>query len=777
MDQDKPGKMRTRREFLKTSAVALGTLGVAATVPDNAHSAHGAAPLRIVDSLQFSRDWHFRLGAFEEPGGGEARGTFEERPGWERVALPHSFNAQNTFVPVRGYYRGSGWYRRHFTLSGEQASRKVFLEFAAAFSLADLWVNGRYVGQYMGGFTGFCADVTEFVEAGDNLVAVRVTNVHNPSVLPGKDIPDYDLYGGLYRQAALVIKNRMYVPQYGIRITTPRVSEKAAVVRVVVNVHNGYSDLRQGTVKLVLCDPAEKIVAVKTITAPLGPSEDKTIEATFEALPNPELWSPETPRMYSVYVRLSDGDIPSDQDSASFGIRWYQFTVNDGFFLNGRRLELRGMNRHQDYPGLGNALADHLQVRDVELLKEAGANFVRLSHYPQHPVLLDACDRLGVLVYEEIATWQFIGGEQFVRNAELMMREMIARDANHPSIILWGMMNEGRSRLMFERLKRVAHAADPTRLTVYAENKPDEGWKLGTVEVPDVLGINYNTERIDQVHALLPKCKLVCSEHSNAIAQRGDLDAEMKQIDQVKANLDILESRRYMAGSVLWCMHDYGTDYWASWPEQHSGAIDSTRLPKELWFYLKSRWTQQPMVHLCGHWTWPGEEGKPRVVTVVTNCASVELFLGGRSQGVRRGENPMRWDVPYEASPLKAVGNSNGKEIIDKLRPAGSPAKLELTAEPALMEADSSGVSELTMSVCDAQGVRVPISGEAHFEVNGPGRVRGVGGWPKTKISAGVGRVALEKSGMPGEITVRVTFANLPPSEISVQNSERKTLT
>jgi len=284
------------------------------------------------------------------------------------------------------------------------------------------------------------------------------------------------------------------------------------------------------------------------------------------------------------------------------------------------------------------------------------------------------------------------------------------------------------------------------------------------VGVPDVLGINYETNRIDQVRALLPNCKLVTSEHSNAGARRGDLDAELKQIDQVKANLDILESRRYMAGSTLWCMHDYGTDYWPAWPEQHAGALDSTRLPKELWYYLKSRWTQEPMVHLCGHWTWPGEEGKPRVVTVVTNCPSVELFQGGHSLGVREDENPMRWNVIYQPSALKVVGSCGGRDLADELRPAGPPAKIEVEANPRSIEVIHTDVTELTARVRDAEGTLVPISGEVRFEVGGPGVLRGIGGAQTTQISAGVGRILLQSTGTPGEITVRTFFQNLPPT-------------
>lgn len=752
-----------------TLAGAVILLGATATpIQEAAQSPQPNAPLRSTDTLQFSMGWRFRLGEYDHPGGGQAIGIFDQGDGWDPINLPHSFNAQNTFVPVRGYYRGIGWYRKHLQLSQEQVSRKVFLEFAAAFSVADLWVNEHHLGEYMGGFTGFSADVTEFVHPGENVVAVKVTNVHDPDVLPGKDIPDYDLYGGIYRKATLVIKNPLYIPQYGIRVTTPQVSESAAIVRVTAKARNDYPNQRACNARIQVRDPAGKVVAEKTLAAVLAPREETTFYVTFDPISNPLLWSVDSPRLYTCRVLLSDGDKPSDEDSTTFGIRWYEFKVNDGFFLNGKRVEIRGMNRHQDYPGLGNALLHRNQVRDAEIMKETGANFVRCSHYPQHPVFLDACDHLGILVYEEIATWQYIGGEQFIRNAEAMMRQMIARDANHPSIILWGMMNEGRSKEMFERLKAVARAADPTRLTVYAENNPDEGMKLGTVEVPDVLGINYQTERIDKLHAALPHCKLMTSEHSNAGAVRGDYDSEMKQLDQVKANLDILESRRYMAGSTLWCMHDYGTDYFPVWPEQHSGALDSTRLPKELWYYLKSRWTHEPMVHLCGHWTWPGQEGKPRTVTVITNCDSVELFLGGRSQGVRKNEDPMRWTVTYGESPLRAVGACRGGELTDELRPAGPPAIIEIDANPRSLEVVHTDVSEITIRIRDAQGTLVPISGEVHFDVRGPGVLRGIGGAPSARIAAGLGRTILQTGTAPGDITVTAHFENLPPALATV---------
>ena len=269
-------------------AVALPlVLSLAMPIHDAAQSTPQDTSLRTTDSLRFSMGWYFRLGEYERPGGGQALGTFEQGPGWDPIDLPHSFNAQNTFVPVRGYYRGIGWYRKHFTLSPEQASRKVFLEFGAAYSVADLWVNEHHLGQYMGGYTGFSADATEFVKPGDNLVAVKVTNVHDPDVLPGKDIPDYDLYGGLYRKAALVIKNRLYIPQYGIRVTTPQVSESAAVVHVAVKVHNDYADQRTCAAKVQVLDPAGKTVAEKALTVPACAGRGKDFGHHFRPHPQP----------------------------------------------------------------------------------------------------------------------------------------------------------------------------------------------------------------------------------------------------------------------------------------------------------------------------------------------------------------------------------------------------------------------------------------------------------------------------------------------------------
>lgn len=717
-----------------------------------------------------SQGWYFHLGEYDRPGGGQIAGDFEAKSGWKPVNLPHSFNAQNTFVPVRGYYRGTGWYRKHFQLTESQCARKVFLEFGAAFSLADLWVNQQHAGQYMGGYTGIRADVSDVVKPGDNLVAVRVTNVHNPDILPGREIPDYDLYGGLYREAALVLKDKLHIPQNGIVVTTPEVSAASAQIRLQVKARNDYNERRHCTAVAVIRDPGGRTVAELSASQAIGPFAEAMFTIESDPLRSPALWSVDSPQLYSVEVSLRDGTREADREQVPFGIRTFEFRAGEGFFLNGKRVELLGVNRHQDYPGLANAVAPRLQARDAELIKKMGGNFVRTSHYPQHPVFLEACDRLGILVYEEIASWQFIGGEVFMRNAEAMLRQMIERDRNHPSIILWGLFNEGRSRELLERLNRAAHGIDPSRPTIYADNKPEEGKALGTTSIPDVLGINYRTEEIDKVHAAVGDLKMLCSEHTNFDrALRGDPASEAGEVERLKRNLDILESRPYMAGAALWSMHDYGTDYEPVWPEQHSGVLDSTRLPKEAFFYLQSRWLRDPIVHISSHWSWPGQEGKKRTVTVFSNCESVELFLGGHSLGTRKGENPAHWEVVYQPGILRAVGQCGSKTVSDELRTAGNPVKLQLTTTDGSLRADGADVAELTVAAVDANGTTVPAAATVvQFEVEGAGAIRGVGGRPSVRLRAGTGRIVAQSSTTPGKTKVTATAPGLAPASVEI---------
>lgn len=718
----------------------------------------------VRDIQDFSRGWRFRRGHVDT---GQAPSL--DDGDWTPVALPHCWNAEDTFTRTRGYYRGPGWYRKRFVLTEAQCRRRVVLAFGAGYGVADVWLNGDYAGRFMGGFTGFAVEDAGRLHPGENVAALRLTNEHDPDVLPGKETPDYNLYGGLYREARLILKDRLHIPEHGVALTTPSASPAVARLNAGVMVRNDRKTAAEWTCTVSVYDAAGDLVIEKRDWHRLDPGAERLVLFPFPGIRNPALWAPDHPYLYTVQASIEQGKQVIDNVTLRYGFRSFEFRRDDGFTLNGARLKLRGVNRHQDYPGLGNALPERLQVRDAEVIKGMGANFVRTSHYPQHPAFLDACDRLGLLVYEEIASWQFVGGKTFARNAEAMLRQMIVRDRNHPSVILWGLLNEGRSKDLFGRLHTIAHGLDPTRPTVYAENKPEEGIELGCVYVPDVLGINYKLPHMDDIRNMLPEARLLSSEHTNAdYAVRGHLGTELRQLEKVAEDVELIEARDYLAGGALWSMHDYGTDYEPVWPVQHSGVVDAYRLPKQAFYYLKCRWNPRPLIYICGHWTWPGEEGQTKQVVVVSNCEQVELFLNGRSLGAQRA-NPAAWDVPYEPGELVAVGTKDGRKGQKTLKTAGAPAWLRLSAQPGVIRADGRDVAEITAGVTDAAGVVAPVEGDVRFACDGPGVVRGIGGEPVTALAHGLGRIVVQAAETPGTIAVRAAFGALPEARITVE--------
>ena len=706
------------------------------------------------------------------------RPSFDDRS-WETVGVPHCFNAADTFLPKRGYYRGPGWYR--LVLPELPASRRVELEALGSFALTHVWLNGALLGRFMGGFTGFSVDLTPHLRSGRNVLALRVSNQHNPDVLPGKEIPDYNLYGGIYREIGLTITDPLHIVGRGLIASTPAVSEEAACVHLNVRVRNDRRGKAAGRVTAEIVSPDGHIVARGERPYAIAAKGERLVHVPLPPVERPALWSPDDPKRYTVRVGLHDDGGLVDEGAREIGFRWYRFDADKGFFLNGKPLKLRGVNRHQDYPGLGNAIPANLQALDVELIKELGGNFVRCSHYPMHPAFLDACDRLGVLVYEEIASWQYIGGEAFARNAEQMMEEMIARDRHHPSIILWGLLNEGRDVALFRRLNDTAHRMDPWRLTIYAENNPEEGAKLGTTVVPDVLGLNYKVPHLDELRVgELAGMRVMSSEHTNAnIGERRRepgqvpewVDDEVWQMRRVMQDVVEFEKQGWIAGSTLWCMHDYGTDYGPVWPHHYSGVIDAWRLPKVAALAMRAHWATKPVVHIAGHWTWPGDEGKERPVVVVSNADEVELVLDGRSLGRRSRADGFTWQVPYQPGTLAAIGRfPGGVEVRDERRTAGEPAALRIEALHGELAANGTDVTLVTVTIVDAQGIRVPTANvHVHVEADGDAAFFGLGGRPEVVTHAGWGRIALRAGRTPGDVRVSASAAGLATVHTTVR--------
>ncbi len=345
--------------------------------------------------------------------------------------------------------------------------------------------------------------------------------------------------------------------------------------------------------------------------------------------------------------------------------------------------------------------------------------------------------------------------------------------------MLWGLLNEGRDVDLFRRLNDTAHACDSSRLTIYAENKPEEGAPLGTIHVPDVLGLNYKVPHLDELRPLLEGMKVLNSEHSNAnIAERFDkegvliedwVENELWQIGNIARDIDEFDKRDWIAGSALWCMHDYGTDYGPVWPMHESGVIDAWRLPKACAHYLRARWLDTPYISILGHWTWPGHEGQPKRVVVVCNAPEVELYLGAQSFGSQRGSTIFEWEVPYRPGVLKAVGKYDRSANGANLRTANEPVGLSMELLPNELPANGTDISLVTAMVVDGAGLRVPnYKANVRFRLDGDATFMGLGGKSEVQVRKGMGRIPLRAGRSSGPVYITARCEDLPEADATL---------
>jgi beta-galactosidase len=407
----------------------------------------------------FNRGWLFArqsqgtgaLGSFDrqneaaariEPRFRDARTPGYDDANWAAINLPHTWNAYDSMDEAPGYWRGIGWYRKHFKLADQHSGKAVFLEFEGASSVAEFWLNGTRIGEHKGGYTGFELDVTDDVKFGnvDNVLTVKVDNLFRDTVPPTVKT-DYTFYGGIYRDVWL----RIFEPSYVSDVVwfTPRVDEQAAELRLRSLVANKARQAVGLTLVQEVFDPQG--ILAKTFSTAIRVPPGKTQEVMQDGgrVANPLLWSPDSPHLYHIRTTLLEGSRPMDMVENPLGFRWFKFDAQQGFFLNGKRVQLQGTNWHQSYPGMGDALPNSRHVKDMEIIRAMGVNFWRTSHYPHDPATMEASDRLGLMVWEELPINKEIGSPpEYVANCLAMANEMIRRDRNHPSVIVWGIAGE-----------------------------------------------------------------------------------------------------------------------------------------------------------------------------------------------------------------------------------------------------------------------------------------------------------------------------------------------
>ena len=559
------------------------------------------------DSLNFNREWSFQLG---DVAGAEAV-AFDDAK-WENVGLPHSFSVPY-FAANDKFYVGYGWYRKHFDVPAAWAGKRVNLEFDGVFQVAEVFVNGQRIGEHKGGYTGFSFDITDAVKPGDSVVAVRVNNLWNARLAPRAG--EHVFSGGIYRDVRLVVTAPLHVAWYGTSVTTPQVSKESATVNVKTEVVNDSSTAKSATVKTSILDAKGKTVAQMESTQTIAAGVTNVFDQTSAPILNPKLWSPENPNLYSVKTVVLDGKKAVDDYTSPLGFRWFKFTADQGYFLNGEHYYFKGANVHQDHAGWGDAVADSGFFRDVKLVKDAGFDFIRGSHYPHAPVFAQACDELGMLFWSENCFWGTGGFKNanwscsayptdaaddadFEASVKASLRDMIRINRNHPSIIVWSMSNEPffsdqsvmpKVRRFLSDLVAYSHEQDPTRPAAIGGCQRGDIDKLG-----DIAGYNGDGARLPEY--VNSGVASVVSEYGSTIADRpgkyepgwGDLPGT-PGADKNKTGSWRLPWR---SGEAIWCAFDHGSI--AGRRFGGMGFVDYFRLPKRQWYWYRNEYLHIP---------------------------------------------------------------------------------------------------------------------------------------------------------------------------------------
>jgi len=620
--------------------------------------------------------WEFRKGRTSPAWLSEASGS------GERVDLPHCWNAQDTYHKGTDYYRGWGAYRREFT-TPDSAGAICLFETEGFYGIGDVWLNGRRVALVDGEYIGVSVDLTAHLAplGQANVLAVRLTNRCPKHVLPGIADPDFVLHGGLSGRAWLRLRPHLHIVDGATRLTCPDPLADTAMLTITSAVRNDGPSLRTVQLRWELLDAAGSGVAsAEAVRIVLEGGQGKVVAATL-TVSSPAPWSLDSPVLYRLVSTLTDDEVTVDTREMDYGLRRAEFRAHDGFYLNGDRVPLRGCNRHESMPGFGRALPSGLHALDARTIKDHGLNFVRLSHYPQHPGFLQACDRLGLLVYAELASWKSVRGHgRWLQSATRQFEHMIRRDRHHPSIILWGMGNEAQSRRAYLKLRRIAGELDPGRPVTYAENHFYRARRARTLGVPDVWGVNYELDAIrDGLAASRMQCVVVSECSNEPHTCRGDLAAELRQVRTLERDLSRLDDRAGVAGWTVWCYNDYATLRKGRY-RRFSGIVDAWRVPKLAATWLKFRYGNEPCVRIAGDW---GREGSAtRTIAVVGNGGAVRLACGGKTLAEVQADGFAEVELPYTPDPLVAETERDGRRVSDTLWPFGDAWGLVLDLIP-----------------------------------------------------------------------------------------------
>jgi beta-galactosidase len=779
---------------------------------------------RPTNTVSFNQDWRFHLGELSD-----GQRVDLDDSNWRKLNLPHDWSIEGPFdenspagTGGGALNGGLGWYRKSFIVPQIAKGKLVFIDFDGVYRNSEVWINGHYLGKRPYGYSSFQYELTPYLNFGaQNLIAVKVDNSEQPN-------SRWYSGSGIYRNTWLTTVDPIHVDHWGTWINTPEVNEQTASVAIETTIKN--QSARDASLNLLttILDASGREVTRSSTPLSLK-ANDKSVANQKLTISKPILWSDEKPYLYKAVSEVQLNGRTIDRYETPFGVRYFNFDVKNGFSLNGKRLKIRGVCNHHDLGALGAAVNTRALERQLEMLKAMGVNGLRTSHNPPAPELLEIADRMGFIVMDEaFDIWKkektkfdyhLDWDEWHKRDLE----DMLLRDRNHPSVIIWSIGNEVAEQwgshpeagIISKELVGIVKNLDRTRPITAACNFVSTDNTLITAGNLDLVGTNYAHAEMHKFPQMFPNRPLIYTETTSALATRASYDMPSDQVrrwppkwDQPlkEGNADfscsaydncsapwgstqeetwkLIKKYDFISGMFIWTGWDYiGEPTPYPWPaiSSYFGLIDLAGFPKDTYYMYQSEWTTKPMLHLLPHWNW--KPGQPIDVWAYFNSDEVELFLNGKSLGTKRktgDELHVSWRVPFEPGTLKAISRRNGKvELTEEVKTAGQPARIELVPDRRQIRADGRDLSFVTVKVVDKNGVVVPYADNVvKFEVRGgSGFLAGVDngnqisheGFKAKQRKAFHGlAMAIVQSNGHGAITLRATADGLAPALVTI---------
>jgi len=756
--------------------------------------------------INFNENWSFFHGNVFS-----AQSVTFDDASWRKLNLPHDFGIENTFnasspsTSEGGFLDGGvAWYRKSFNLPESYNGKSISVTFDGSFMNTEVWINGNYLGIRPYGYITFQYDITPYLNYGStvNVIAVKVNNIQ-------KSCRWYS-GSGIYRNVWLNVLDSVHIAFCGSAVTTPSVSASSASVTIKTDVQN-QSSVGQNVMlhSIVLNNEGVIVASGDASLASISAGSVNAFTTNIE-VNNPTLWSMENPYLYKLKTYVISNSAKVDSFSSTLGFRNVVFDANTGFSLNGKNIKIHGVCMHQDLGSLGSAQNYRALERQVEIMKSMGVNGIRTSHNPPAPELLEICDRMGIVVMDEVYDCWSSGKDSYDYHLNYStwmpedVKNWIIRDRNHPSVIIWSAGNEipqmnSSGLTCLTNIKNEIKKQDTSRPITLGLNN----WSYTTInDQLDIVGFNYaDGGEYDSYHAAHPASILIGSETSSAVRSRGIYhtptsnsiltapDMQCSSYDNsvvswghsAESSWKYDRDRPFVAGQFIWTGFDYigePTPYNNTFPSKSSyfGIVDLCGFPKDIYYFYQSQWTTEPMVHVLPHWNW--EPGSTIPVWTYTNCDSVRLIGNGISLGsksfVSGGALHLEWQVPYVAGSVKAYAFEGGVIVArDSVTTADSPSQIELKVDRDEIYGNGLDLAFVETNILDADGVFCPMADNLiNYSITGPGKIVGVDNGNSISIEPfkATGRTSfngkclavVQSTGTPGDIVVTASSPSFP---------------